>query len=954
MSMTVGELVGYIDVEDRPFHRSIDSVERKFHRLDSAVSSTSGSIESTVASAFARVADAIGDGMDPDEALADLAQLVDGVEDALKATEREARRGGRRTGMALTDELGDALAAAEDVAGVAGERAGDAFVRGADGRLRDGRGRFVAEGKNLFDGLGDGAERNGSRITSSLGSAFDVAQAGVAGVLGVSKFATVAVVGLGVAALATAAAVAAIGGALTLGVVGLGAFLAANKEVKKELTDLGKSALEVFQKAAAPLRGPILDGLERLQGKILPLGDMLAEVFRKSAPLITKAFDVALDVIDNLIDKLPGIVERGMPVAEFFLNTLGGAVSGFFNFIAWGLVKIEEFKAAWNDSGTTLGAWAARVGEIVAQVKAFFGDVFATVQQWIGDNQGKISEWGASLESGWKTASDAISSAVELISLLWDEFGDDILDQLANLVDTFLGIWNGLWQTIGGILETAIGLFTGDWDRAAKGLEKIWDGLWKIVESILVGAVKSIGNQMLAAWEYVTGITNLSWSKVTKTISDAVKLAVTYVKSIPDKIKAGLGNLGALLVQAGRDLINGLVNGIKATASQAVDAAKGVVKSAVDGAKNLLGISSPSRVFAEIGRWTVEGLIQGLTSEEGRAVDTVKRMVDQIKAAFASMPETKDHLLAFVTKGNDSLAKLADQREALVKRLAEAKEYAKQVAGDAAEWASITGLSEEELNSGDFSGALKSRAQQIKDFANDIKRLAERGLNKTTLKQIIDAGVEGGGSLAEMLVGADGSEIKAINRAQKQIDNMSKQLGKSGADALYDVGKKAGDGYLKGLQDSLKKIDAEMTKIVKALVSAIKRELKIKSPSQVMADVGLDTMAGLALGITAGGPQAISAITGVATQIATQAAGSLGRMVSGMQPGGPVDASVATAGGRVGGSAGTGLDGVSQGPPPASGVTVNVNMAGANFPELADTYRIGSDIGFNVMAQGLV
>ncbi|MFI6534190.1 hypothetical protein ACIBHY_17145 [Nonomuraea sp. NPDC050547] len=954
MSMTVGELVGYIDLEDKPFHRGVDSVERRFHRLDTAVSSTSGSIESRVASAFARVADSIGDGMDPDEALADLAQLVDGVEDALKDTEKAARKGGRRTGMALTDELGDALVVAEDVAGVAGERAAEAFVRGADGRLRDARGRFVSQGTTLFDGLGDGAERNGSRITNALGGALDVAQAGVAGVLGVSKFATVAVVGLGVAALATAAAVAAIGGALALGVVGLGAFLAANKEVKKELTDLGKSALEVFQKAAAPLRGPILDGLERLQGKILPLGDMLAEVFRKSAPLITKAFDVAIDVIDNLIDKLPGIVEKGMPVAEFFLTTLGGAVNGFFNFIAWGLVKIEEFKAAWNDSGTTLGAWAARVGEIVAQVKAFFGDVFATVQQWIGDNQSKISEWGASLESGWKTASDAISSAIELISLLWDEFGDDILDQLANLVDTFLGIWNGLWQTIGGILEAAIGLFTGDWDRMAKGLEKIWDGLWKIVESILVGAVKSIGNQMLAAWEYVTGITNLSWSKVTKTISDAVKLAITYVKSIPGQIKAGLGNMGALLVQAGRDLINGLVNGIKATASQAVDAAKGVVKSAVDGAKNLLGISSPSRVFAEIGRWTVEGLIQGLTSEEGRAVDTVKRMVDQIKAAFASMPETKDHLLAFVTKGNDSLAKLADQREALVKRLAEAKEYAKQVAGDAKEWASITGLSEEELNSGDFSGALKSRAQQIKDFANDIKRLAERGLNKTTLKQIIDAGVEGGGSLAEMLVGADGSEIKAINKAQKQIDNMSKQLGKSGADALYDVGKKAGQGYLKGLEDSLAKLDAQMTKIVKALVSAIKRELKIKSPSQVMADVGLDTMAGLALGITTGGPMALTAITGVANQIANQAAGSLGRMVAGMQPGGPVDASVATAGGRVGGSASTGLDGVPQGPPPASGVTVNVDMSNSVVREEPDIDKIGRNVGFNVLASGLV
>lgn len=155
----------------------------------------------------------------------------------------------------------------------------------------------------------------------------------------------------------------------------------------------------------------------------------------------------------------------------------------------------------------------------------------------------------------------------------------------------------------------------------------------------------------------------------------------------------------------------------------------------------------------------------------------------------------------------------------------------------------------EGAGAGDIVAGLNEKLQAIKQFANDIKTLAERGLNKTTLRQIIEAGPEKGASLAEMLVGADGSEIKAINKAQKQIDKVSKQMGKNSADALYDVGKKAGEGFLKGLQGQLKQLEGMMAKIAKAVVAAAKKELGVKSPSRVFAGIGDDTMAGFIRGI---------------------------------------------------------------------------------------------------------
>src|SRR5690606_41275265 len=107
------------------------------------------------------------------------------------------------------------------------------------------------------------------------------------------------------------------------------------------------------------------------------------------------------------------------------------------------------------------------------------------------------------------------------------------------------------------------------------------------------------------------------------------------------------------------------------------------------------------------------------------------------------------------------------------------------------------------------------------------------GMNQTPPRRRRGAGQEKGLSLAEMLVGPSGSEIKAINKLQAQIDKVAKQVGKNSADALYDSGKKAAQGFLKGLQAQAKEIEKVMVQIAKKAVAALKKELGIKSPSRV-------------------------------------------------------------------------------------------------------------------------
>ena len=87
------------------------------------------------------------------------------------------------------------------------------------------------------------------------------------------------------------------------------------------------------------------------------------------------------------------------------------------------------------------------------------------------------------------------------------------------------------------------------------------------------------------------------------------------------------------LAGAGEALVQGLANGISGAAGAVLDAIGGVVSSAIDWGKSLLGISSPSKVFAEIGDWTMQGFAIGVDKGSKYARSAVADAMDQVYGA---------------------------------------------------------------------------------------------------------------------------------------------------------------------------------------------------------------------------------------------------------------------------------------------------------------------------------
>ena len=132
---------------------------------------------------------------------------------------------------------------------------------------------------------------------------------------------------------------------------------------------------------------------------------------------------------------------------------------------------------------------------------------------------------------------------------------------------------------------------------------------------------------MVTHWDTVTAVMGNVWNA----IKDAWGKAMDFLSSID-------------LVQTGKDIISGLINGIISMGSALWDTAKGIGKSIKDSITGFLDIHSPSRVMMEVGMYTGQGLAEGITDSEEQVSGASAGLAGQVQDPFdasmdpASMP----------------------------------------------------------------------------------------------------------------------------------------------------------------------------------------------------------------------------------------------------------------------------------------------------------------------------
>ncbi|MFC9247745.1 phage tail tape measure protein [Streptomyces sp. NPDC057136] len=413
---------------------------------------------------------------------------------------------------------------------------------------------------------------------------------------------------------------------------------------------------------------------------------------------------------------------------------------------------------------------------------------------------------------------------------------------------------------VGWVIAIIVGLvilIVANWDRIKSMTGAVWNWIW--------GKIKSVGTSIRDTVVNFVAALLKAWDRLKLQIALKIVQLAAFVSGLPGKIKGAVGDLGALLVEKGRNVVEGLWQGIQAMGGWIKSKVIGFAKSVIPGPiAKALGISSPSKVTAAQGRWIARGLVVGLTGSAKQVKSAAQKLADIVRDGLAP-GKKRSAALDKIGAGSKRLVALANQEvrvaarmktatKALSDQLKARDKLAADVKKGVLDSANITaGATGGPVTAQTILATLTQKMAQAKQFAAQLATLRKKGVRSDLIAQIAQAGVEQGSSAATALALASKSQISQINATQGALVGAAGQAGATAGTAMYGAGIQAARGLVKGLKSQQKAIEKQMASIAKGMAASIKKALGIHSPSTLMADeVGAMIPAGIITGMADG------------------------------------------------------------------------------------------------------
>ena len=224
----------------------------------------------------------------------------------------------------------------------------------------------------------------------------------------------------------------------------------------------------------------------------------------------------------------------------------------------------------------------------------------------------------------------------------WDKFSQKITDFVTTILDngdTIISVVTGIgagfvaWNVasmISGVVK-AIQAY-----QAANEGATIAQAALNLVMNanpigIVITAVAALVTAIVALWNTNEDFRNAiisAWGKIKDTISSAVNaISAFFTEKIPNAIQSVISWFKSIpnkFKDIGSNIVRGLWDGIKSMVTWIKDKISGFVGGIVSSVKGLLGIHSPSKVFAGIGGFMAKGLGEGFDDEFGAVKKSIE------------------------------------------------------------------------------------------------------------------------------------------------------------------------------------------------------------------------------------------------------------------------------------------------------------------------------------------
>jgi hypothetical protein len=355
---------------------------------------------------------------------------------------------------------------------------------------------------------------------------------------------------------------------------------------------------------------------------------ILAELERQFGGAAQAAQDA--DPINRFNDALNSLAET---VGNVLLPVLTPIVEGIAGFAK----SIGELPKGAQTALVVFGGLAAAAGpllialggivSITPAIVAGFGAVSAAALPIAAVIAG-VAAAGYLIYENW----DRIAPVLEETAAAFDKaIGEDLRQMVAEASAKLTELWNG---PLGEAVRVA-GQAMLDFQLAyGKVLGSAFIQILDAAATAVGGTFNAILNTLTAVSRFLSGDFSGAW----RAVGDLVTGIGRTVAGVIDALFPGL-------IQMGKDIIRGIVAGIRAAPGAVRDALLGVIQSGVDTVKDFLGIRSPSVLFMQIGDDVMRGLAIGLEKGKGPISDVMKGLAEQTEVETVRITETFEQLV---------------------------------------------------------------------------------------------------------------------------------------------------------------------------------------------------------------------------------------------------------------------------------------------------------------------
>ena len=337
-----------------------------------------------------------------------------------------------------------------------------------------------------------------------------------------------------------------------------------------------------------------------LTDSIVAAGNNLIPRIQELLPRIVEA---VTSLVGTASEQLPALLESVLP----------SLIEGATSLIAGLMAALPAVLAVLgNVAPTVIGILVPALIDLLPQIVQTGIDVIVSLVQGISEAMPEL-----------------IPAATEAILEIADTLTNP--DNIGKLVDAALKIIltlaDGIIDAVPRLLEMAPKIIENLVTALITNFPKIIESGAKLVKSLIDGLIKSIPQLTAAVPKLIIGIAQGILNNLPQIIMSGPKIIMALIEglisAIPDLVQA-VPTLIKSIVDTflnydwgsiGRNIVSGIKNGVSNTWNGLKSGVGTAVNGLVGGVESILGIASPSKVFARIGGYMAEGLGQGFDRE---------------------------------------------------------------------------------------------------------------------------------------------------------------------------------------------------------------------------------------------------------------------------------------------------------------------------------------------------